>query len=195
LQCDSGLIGGWKIGKNTLTGGRGDGKIVLNSNEGSIEGGILKSPDGGMELQGFLTVRSGEGRGSGTYFGFMEINTGDPQIDASSIGIGINYKNGNISSQVKSTSLNAGLSFTSGKNTGGYLSISNVGFNGSGDPKLTLRTNGYMLLSANGKNTITDVANMPKKSAAEDAEKVDGSIAGALTLDCGTLICTAGEEN
>ena len=126
LECDSGYIGGWEIDYNSLSGGG----IELNSREGSIKGGKLVSPAGGMLLDGFLSVADGNGNTiAGTYFGYMQSNTGNLDVDLATKGIGMRIEQaGGLRSQVKATTYNAGLSYVSSAQNGGYLSMSETGF-------------------------------------------------------------------
>lgn len=152
LKCDKGTIGGWVISKNALTSKNDN--IVLNSEEGSIEGGILKTPDGGMELQGFLTVRDANGRGEGTYMGYMQMDSQDEAENASSDGIGMRIDKGSIGSQIKATSKNAGLSYTDGTN-GGWLSMHSGGFSLGHSKNATITGDVAALLSSGVKTAIS----------------------------------------
>ena len=141
LSCESGYIGGWKITSTKLTGK----DIELNSKDGSISGGILRSPAGGMLLDGFFSIANGSGAEvDGTYIGYMEANTGVEQTDTSSEGVGMRYTKGSIGSQVKATSYNAGLSYYD--NGGGYISISKGGISlGSSGESASIRLQGTAL--------------------------------------------------
>lgn len=122
LSCEAGYVGGWKITSTKLTGK----DIELNSKDGSIKGGILRSPAGGMLLDGFFSIANGSGAEvAGTYIGYMEANTGISDTDDNSEGVGMRYNKGSVKSQVKATSYNAGLSYDNG--SGGYISISSKG--------------------------------------------------------------------
>jgi hypothetical protein len=95
LYCEAGVIGGWEIDRYTLSGSG----IVLDSSDGSITGGILRSPGGGILLDGFFSVADGNGNEvPGTYIGFMQSNTGNTDIDYDTQGVGMRINNGSIAS-------------------------------------------------------------------------------------------------
>ena len=122
LTCSSGYIGGWKIDPTSLSGGG----IELNSYDGSITGGILRSPYGGMLLEGYLKIADENGIGMDqSYFGFVRANTDTPE-DATSKGIGMEMEYAGSTARVKATSINTGFSFTN-NGDGGYISIGKVG--------------------------------------------------------------------
>ena len=107
LYCSNGEIGGWKIGKYTLSGG--GGTIVLDSSDASITGGILRSPSGGIILDGYFTLLNG------AYIGEMKANFGT-DIDQGTSGVGFQFG----LSSVKATNMNVGMS-----NEMGVLTLSN----------------------------------------------------------------------
>lgn len=107
LYCSNGEIGGWKIGKYTLSGG--GGQIVLDSSDASITGGILRSPSGGITLDGYFTLLNG------AYIGEMKANFGT-DIDQGTSGVGFQFG----SASVKATNMNVGMS-----NEVGALTLSN----------------------------------------------------------------------
>lgn len=111
VDADLGKIGGWKIGKNTLSSN--DDTIVLDSASG--KGILLKNK--------FLYIGNTFEDNFGKV-GFLAANTGDAETDSNSEGVGCLYdKKDGIKSQVKATSYNAGLSYIS-KSGHGYISIS-----------------------------------------------------------------------
>lgn len=107
LYCSNGEIGGWKIGKYTLSGG--GGQIVLDSSDASITGGILRSPSGGIILDGYFTLLNG------AYIGEMKANFGT-DIDQGTSGVGFQFG----LASVKATNMNVGMS-----NEVGALTLSN----------------------------------------------------------------------
>lgn len=138
LFCEAGVIGGWTIDQYTLSGTG----IVLNSWDGSITGGILRSPGGGILLDGFFSVADGNGNEvDGTYIGFMQSNTGNTDIDYDTQGVGMRINSGSVASQIKATSYNAGLSYYNAG--GGYISISSSGMSfGVSGPSTAIRFQG-----------------------------------------------------
>lgn len=159
LYCEAGVIGGWEIDRYTLSGSG----IVLDSSDGSITGGILRSPGGGILLDGFFSVADGNGNEvPGTYIGFMQSNTGNTDIDYDTQGVGMRINNGSIASQIKSTTYNAGLSYTNGTG-GGYISISGTGIN-LGGTNLSLNAtgatpNGVLTLNGTHLKCTVDIQN------------------------------------
>lgn len=107
LYCSNGEIGGWKIGRTTLSGGRG--QIVLDSSDASITGGILRSPAGGITLDGYFTLNNG------AYIGEMKSDISDEGINE---GTGVGFSFGEA--KVKATSENVGLT-----NKVGFLTFTN----------------------------------------------------------------------
>lgn len=117
ITAESGSIGGWEIGETTLESKNGD--LILDSKDESITGGILRTPEGGMWLDGYLTLANQ----TNSYLGYMESNTGS-EIEGQ--GIGFKYEKGKVLSQIKATSSNVGMSGENGSN-GGYITISTSG--------------------------------------------------------------------
>lgn len=107
-----GQLGGWYITKSTFqnkdnkTTDDSQATIRLNSQDGSIQGGILRTtyklltqqgdinPDeGGMILDGFLRIADPTSTSAkpiaGSYFGYLKANTGVSYADESSDGLGM----------------------------------------------------------------------------------------------------------
>ena len=113
ITSEDGTIGGWTIGKTTLTGGG----VTLNSSDGSVTGASIyagslnsNSATNRITLNGYLEVEGGG------ILGYMESGWDD---DTTSSGIGFSH----AVSQVKATSLNAGLKYTDNH----YVSASKAG--------------------------------------------------------------------
>jgi hypothetical protein len=113
LDVSDGYIGGWHIGSTTLTGGSSSNKIILNSSEGSITGGTLKTPAGGMTLNGYLTIADEDGATiKNSYIGFVHSYSENDTIDTTSKGLGMQiYKSESDCSVMKVTTYNAGIKF------------------------------------------------------------------------------------
>ena len=161
LYCSNGEIGGWKIGRYTLSGG--GGQIVLDSNDGSITGGILRSPSGGITLDGYFTLTNG------AYIGEMKANFGT-SIDGGEIdgGTGVGFSFGTAA--VKATSKNIGLT-----NEVGFLTFTNT----SNNISLGARNNGNILIYSRGTGYIqigvmakTDPINIYGDTVTIDANKI-----------------------
>lgn len=136
LYCSNGEIGGWKIGRYTLSGG--GGQIVLDSSDASITGGILRSPAGGIILDGYFTLTNG------AYIGEMKANFGT-SIDGGEIdgGTGVGFSFGTAA--IKATSKNVGLT-----NEVGFLTFTNS----SNNITLAARNNGNVLIYSRGTGYI-----------------------------------------
>jgi hypothetical protein len=129
------MIGGWYIGKETLEGGGGkyvvvtdketgelkietvpnkEAAIILNSTEGSIAGGILRSTDARpIFLDGTLSVSLEQKSYNPDYsanYGYMgAVRSNMGTIFDSNIGVGMWATN----SVVKATTANVGMAFSS----------------------------------------------------------------------------------
>lgn len=115
ITAANGKIGGWIIGKTTLSGN----DVVLDSNEGSISGGILRGSTlqgygysneddtitGKIDLEGYIQVGNGQ-------LGYLKSDYID--ISKNEPGIGLTYSSGSFKSQVKATGANAGLKSAKG---------------------------------------------------------------------------------
>ena len=136
LYCSNGEIGGWKIGRYTLSGG--GGQIVLDSSDASITGGILRSPSGGITLDGYFTLTNG------AYIGEMKANFGS-SIDGGEIdgGTGVGFSFG--SAAIKATSKNVGLT-----NDVGFLTLTST----SNNISLGARNNGNILVYSRGTGYV-----------------------------------------
>lgn len=155
LKSTVGRLGGWYIGEKTLEGGGtytetldengyitkitpSGSKIILNSSDASIAGGILKSTDNlPVFLDGVLSVSSGQksyDASAGTYgfIGAMGSNMGTV-ADTDSDGVGLwAAKDGNKKSVVKATTSNAGLAFSSYSI---WIESDGIHFSTGGDPE------------------------------------------------------------
>lgn len=105
IYSNTGQIGGWYITSSTFqnkdnkTDSTSKATIKLNSQDGSIQGGILRTrydaADSeykyGMILDGYLTIADpADGtKVNGSYFGFLPSNTGNSLIDNVSQGFGM----------------------------------------------------------------------------------------------------------
>jgi hypothetical protein len=155
LKSTVGRLGGWYIGTTTLEGGGtytetldengyitkitpSGSKIILNSSDASIAGGILKSTDDlPVFLDGVLSVSLGQSSydaSAGTYgfIGAMGSNMGTV-ADTDSDGVGLwAAKDGNKKSVVKATTSNAGLAFSSYSI---WIESDGIHFSTGGDPE------------------------------------------------------------
>ena len=157
LYCSNGEIGGWKIGKYTLSGC--GGTIVLDSSDASITGGILRSPAGGIILDGYFTLLNG------AYIGEMKSNFGT-DIDQGTSGVGFQFG----LSSVKATNMNVGMS-----NEMGVLTLSKH----SNNITLSAKQSGNVLIYSKGTGYIqigisekTDPINIYGDTVTIDAKKI-----------------------
>ena len=157
LYCSNGEIGGWKIGKYTLSGG--GGTIVLDSSDASITGGILRSPSGGIILDGYFTLLNG------AYIGEMKANFGT-DIDQGTSGVGFQFG----LASVKATNMNVGIS-----NEMGVLTLSRHNNNitlsakQSGNVLIYSKGTGYIQIGISEK---TDPINIYGDTVTIDAKKI-----------------------
>lgn len=157
LYCSNGEIGGWKIGRYTLSGG--GGQIVLDSSDASITGGILRSPSGGIILDGYFTLLNG------AYIGEMKANFGT-DIDQGTSGVGFQFG----LASVKATNMNVGMS-----NEMGVLTLSNHNNNIT----LAAKKNGRILIFSRDTGDIqigvmakTNPINIYGDTVTIDAKKI-----------------------
>ena len=73
ITAESGTIGGWNIGSDTLIGG----DLILDSSDGSITGGVLRSTDTQISLIGDLLIKPDENSDSGVRFGALNGRDGE----------------------------------------------------------------------------------------------------------------------
>ena len=153
ITSDEGEIGGWEIGENTLKSQSGN--VILDSNDDSIEGAILRTPSGGMILEGYLTVRDkDDNSGIGTYLGYMRSGGQNTNANLASDGIGMRVDSGNIGSQIKATTNNAGLSYTNGS-SGGWLTMDSNGFSVGTNKTSIIAGDSLARLSSNTKTAVS----------------------------------------
>ena len=162
LYCSNGEIGGWKIGRHTLSGG-GD-QIVLDSSDASITGGILRSPNGGIILDGYFTLKDND-----AYIGKMTANFGvDDDGAVIDGGTGIGFRFG--VAEVKATSKNLGLT-----NEVGFLTFTShnnnisLGARNGGNILIYSRGTGYIQIGVMAK---TDPINIYGNTVTIDANKI-----------------------
>lgn len=120
ITAEKGEIGGWTIGETTLSGN----DVILDSDEGSISGGILRGSTlqgygysdqngkitGKIDLKGYIQVYNGQ-------LGYLESNFGTIQNEP---GIGLQYE-GTYTTEVKATGRNAGLKASGKVNSSPYI--------------------------------------------------------------------------
>jgi hypothetical protein len=110
---------------STINGGTIKGANIYAGNIYSYSG----YENGTIGLHGYFVVNnpSTGAEVSGSRFGFVQMNTGS-EYDKDSVGLGMSIESGKISSVVKATNMNAGLSFLNNK-SGGWITFSESGGN------------------------------------------------------------------